>query len=155
MANQNEQDLHIMANLLKTIPLFETLDEQAHAEIIRHAMMEYYPGGHTLFKEGDQADCMYIIKSGMVRIYHAGETASFDQQLAMLGDNDFFGEMALVSESVRNATAQTVEPTQAFIIKKDDFIKLISTNPAVAEKISRELLDRVKQNARGEKPAQA
>jgi hypothetical protein len=43
MQNQNEQDIHIMANLLKTIPLFETLDEQMHGEIIKHAIMEYYP----------------------------------------------------------------------------------------------------------------
>jgi CRP/FNR family transcriptional regulator len=148
MQNQNEQDIHIMANLLKTIPLFETLDEQMHGEIIKHAIMEYYPENHQLFKEGDAADCMYIIKSGIVRIYHAGETASFDKELAMLGDNDFFGEMALISESPRNATAKTVQATQVFIIKKEDFIKLISINPAVAEKISKELLDRVRQNTR-------
>lgn len=148
MPNQNEQDLHIMANLLKTIPLFATLDEQMHAEIIKHATMEYFPENHIIFNEGEAADRMFIIKSGIVRIYHAGETASFDKDVAMLGDNDFFGEMALISESTRNATAKTVEPTQVFQIKKDDFINLISTNPAVAEKISKEFLDRVKMNTR-------
>ena len=148
MPNQNEQDLHIIANLLKTIPLFETLDEHMHAEIIKHINLEYYPENFVLFKEGDLGDKMYIIKTGIVRIFHAGETASFDKELAMLGDNDFFGEMALISEVPRNATARTVEPTQVFIIKKEDFLNLISQNPEVAERISKEFLERIKTNAR-------
>ena len=148
MTNQNEQDLHIVANLLKTIPLFETLDEQMQSEIIKHTTLEYFPENYVIFKEGDPGDKMFIIKTGIVRIFHAGETASFDKELAMLGDNDFFGEMALISEAPRNATARTVEPTQVFQIKKDDFINLISTNPAVAEKISKEFLDRVQINTR-------
>lgn len=148
MPNQNEQDLHIVANLLKTIPLFQTLDEQMHAEIIKHTTLEYFPENYVIFKEGDLGDKMFILKTGIVRIYHAGETVSFDRELAMLGDNDFFGEMALISEAPRNATARTVEPTQVFQIKKEDFLNLLSTNPAVAERVSKEFLDRVKMNIR-------
>lgn len=148
MALQNEQDIHIIATLLKSIPLFETLSETDHAEIIKHITMDYLPAAYDIFKEGEAGDKMYVIKSGIVRIYHAGETASFDQELAMLGDNDFFGEMALIDETPRNASAKTVEPTQVFILKKEDFLKLISENPTMAEKISKEFLDRIKKNTR-------
>jgi len=148
MPNQTEQDLHIVANLLKSIELFRELDENLHAELIKHVTLDYYPENFVIFKEGEPGDKMFIIKSGIVRIYHAGETPSFDKDLAMLADNDFFGEMALISDTARNATAKTVEPTQVFIIKKTDFLNLISTNPAMAEKFSKEFLSRVKTNTR-------
>lgn len=148
MAEQNEQDLHIVANLLKSIDLFKELDEQVHAEIIKHITLDYFPAEFVIFKEGEVGDKMFIIKTGMVKIYHAGDSPSFDKEVAILGDNDFFGEMALFEESPRNATAKTLEPTQVFILKKEDFINLISSNPKVAEKVSKEFLDRVKENIR-------
>jgi CRP-like cAMP-binding protein len=148
MPTQNEQDLHIVANLLKSIDLFRELDEQIHAELIKHVTLDYYPENFVVFKEGEPGDKMFIIKNGMVKIYHAGETPSFDKEIAVLGDNDFFGEMALISDSPRNATAKTLEPSQVFIIKKVDFINLISTNSAMAAKFSHEFLDRIKANTR-------
>lgn len=148
MADQNEQDLHIVANLLKTIELFKELDEQVHAEIIKHVTLDYYPAEFVIFKEGELGDKMFIIKNGMVKIYHEGESASFDKEIAILGDNDFFGEMALFEENPRNATAKTLEPTQVFILKKEDFLNLVSSNPKVAEIVSKEFLDRVKENIR-------
>lgn len=148
MAEQNEQDLHIIANLLKSIDLFKELDEQIHAEIIKHVTLDYFPAEFVVFKEGEVGDKMFIIKTGMVKIYHEGESPSFDKEIAVLGDNDFFGEMALFEEGSRNATAKTLEPTQVFVLKKEDFINLISSNPQVAEKVSKEFLDRVKENIR-------
>jgi CRP-like cAMP-binding protein len=148
MPTQNEHDLHIVASLLKTIELFKELDEQAHAEIISHVTLDYLPENHLVFKEGEAGDRMYFIKSGMVKIFHAGVSDSFDQELAVLGDGDFFGEMALISDEPRNASAKTLEPTEVFIFRKEDFLNLISTNPVVAEKVSKEFLERVKQNIR-------
>lgn len=147
----NQQDLHTITNILKQIPLLKELNEQDHQEIIKHIKMEYYPKGHLIFKEGDEATTMYIIKSGIVRIFHAGETASFDKEVAMLADNDFFGEMALISEQPRNANAQVVEDAQVFTLKKEDLIKLISENPNFAASVSGEFLKRFKSNMRQEK----
>ncbi len=148
MPNQNEQDLHIITNLLKKIQLFEGLDEQLQAEIIKHINLEYYPENFVLFREGDIGDKMYIIKSGNVRIFHAGETPSFDREIALLGENEFFGEMALISDVPRNATARTTQTTETFTLKKVDFLNLISTDPSFAAQVSKEFLDRVKANIR-------
>jgi CRP-like cAMP-binding protein len=147
----SQQDLHTITHILKQIPLLKELNEQDHQEIIKHIKMEYYPKGHRIFKEGDEATTMYIIKSGIVRIFHAGETASFDKEVAMLADNDFFGEMALISEQPRNANAQVVEDAQVFTLKKEDLIKLISENPNFAASVSGEFLKRFKSNMRQEK----
>ena len=148
---QSEQDIQIIANLLKSIELFKDLDEKIHAEIIRHVTMDYLPENHLIFNEGDVADRMYFIKTGKVKIFHAGVSQSFDEELAILGPSDFFGEMALISEEPRNASAKTIETTEVFIFREKDFLNMIATNPSVAEVISKEFLERMKKNISNKK----
>jgi len=148
MTQQNEQDLQIITNILKKIPLFAELNADENKEVIKKITMDYVPENTILFKEGDVGDKMYVIQKGIVRIFHEGETASFDKEVAMLGDNDFFGEMALFSEVPRNATAKVVEASQLFILSKEDMHKLISENPSIAAKLSGEFLKRLKENMR-------
>lgn len=139
-------DTNSILPILKKIPLLEELNEDDHKEIIKKISLEYFPPHYTLFKENDQGDAVYIIKRGIVRIYHAGEIPEDDSEVAMLSDNDFFGEMAIISEKPRNATAQTVEESEIFILKKEDFVQLVSSNPSMASKISSEFLKRLKIN---------
>lgn len=134
--------------ILKKIPLLEDLNEEDHREIIKQINLEYYPAGKVIFHEGDPGDAVYIIKRGVVRIFHEAEIKDEEQEVAMLGDNDFFGEMAIISEKLRNATAQAVEESEIFILKKDDFVKLVASNPNMASHISSEFLRRLKINLR-------
>jgi len=148
MPQHSEQDLHTMSNILQKIELFQGLNEQEITEVVKIITMDYFPENHLLFREGEFGDKMYIIKSGIVRLFHQGDSPSFDKEVAMLGDNDFFGEMALISDTPRNATAKVVEAIQVFVLTKADLMKLISENPTIAAKISSEFLDRLKQNLR-------
>ena len=134
--------------ILKKIPLLEELNEDDHREIIKHVTLEYYPAKHIIFNEGGLGDAVYIIKRGVVRIYHEGPGGDTDEEkeIAILGDNDVFGEMAIISEKPRNATAQTMEESEVFMLKKDDFVALISSNPGMASRISGEFLKRLKIN---------
>lgn len=141
-------DLSILP-ILKKIPLLADLNEDDHKEIIKHIEMQYYPAHQMIFKENDPGDAVYIIKRGVVRIFHKGEDQTEDQEVAMLGDNDVFGEMAIISEKPRNATAQTMEESEIFILKKEDFIQLVSSNPNMASRISSEFLQRFKINLKG------
>jgi len=150
MTHQSEQDLHTMVNILQKIDLFKGLNEEENKEVIKKINLEYYPENHLLFSEGEFGNKMYIIKTGIVRIFHQGDGPSFDKEIAMLGDNDFFGEMALIGDAIRNATAKVVEAIQVFVLSKEDLIKLVSENPSIAAKISTEFLDRFKSNMRGE-----
>lgn len=150
MADINNDDVSTILNILKKIPILEELNEEDHKEIINHITLEYFPKGHVIFKEGDAGDCFYIIKRGMVRVFHDNEDPTEVKEVAMFGDNDFFGEMALISEKPRNASTQAVEETEAFKLNKDDFIQLVSTNPGMASRISSEFLSRFKINMRAE-----
>lgn len=135
--------------ILKKIPLLAELNEEDHKEIVKHIEMQYYPAHQVIFKENDPGDAVYIIKRGVVRIFHPGSDPTSDIEVAMLGDNDVFGEMAIISEKPRNASAQTMEESEIFILKKDDFIQLVSSNPNMASRISSEFLQRFKINLKG------
>ncbi len=136
-------DNNLILGILKKIPLLSELNEQDHAEVIQHITLQYFPANYTLFNEGDAGDKLYIIKAGMVKIFHP---ASPDQAVAMLGPNDFFGEMALYEEKPRNASAQTVEESEIFILNKQDFFALVLKNQSIAGKMSEEFLRRVQEN---------
>jgi CRP-like cAMP-binding protein len=141
------EDISAIARILKQLDLFKTLNENDHAEIIKQISLEYYPKAYAIFHEGDPGDAFYIIKRGMVRIFH--EAGGEEKETAMLGDGDFFGEMALIEDKPRNNTAQTIEESEVFKLKKDDFIQLVSSTPDMASRISNEFLKRLKINMKG------
>lgn len=126
--------------ILQKIPLFESLDESLHQELIKNIQMEYYPAGHQLFDQGDQGHKMYIIKSGSVKIFRG------DEDMATLSVGDFFGEMALMGELPRNASAKTTEESEIFYLDKKDFDVLLENNPEVAEQIKKTFAERVSDN---------
>jgi CRP-like cAMP-binding protein len=132
--------------ILKKIPVLADLNEDDHREVIKKIELQYFPAHQVVFKEGDPGDAVYIIKRGVVRIYKPGSDPVLDEEVSMLGDNDFFGEMAIISEKPRNASAQTMEESEVFVLKKDDFIELVSSNPNMASRISSEFLKRFKIN---------
>ena len=143
----NENSLSILP-ILKKIPLLEELNDEDHQEIIKHINLEYFPAHHILFHENEPGDAVYILKRGVVRIFHENENPEEEQEVAMLGDNDFFGEMAIISEKPRNATAETQEDSEIFILRKEDFVQLVASNPNMASRISSEFLKRLKVNLR-------
>lgn len=129
--------------ILKKIPLFEELTEEDHAEIIKRITLEYYPANQTLFEQGGMGDKLYILKSGMVKIFHPEDP---DNAIAMLGPNEFFGEMALFEDRPRSASAVTTEESEVFLLNKTDFYELVLKNQSIAGKLSEEFLSRVKEN---------
>lgn len=132
--------------ILKRIPLFADLTEEEHKEIVDHIILNYFPVGYVFFHEGDPDGSMFIIKHGMVKISRKDTINGEDREVAVLNDNDFFGEMALVLNDKRNATATAISECEVFQLKKEDFMKLMETSPTMANKISNEFLDRVKKN---------
>lgn len=134
--------------ILKKIPLFADLTEEEHKEIIKNIVLNYFPVGHVFFREGDADGSMYIIKHGIIKITRKDPTSGegAEKEIAVLTDNDFFGEMALVLNETRNATATAAADCEVFELRKEDFVKLMETSPAMANKVSTEFLSREKQN---------
>ncbi|EKD47648.1 MAG: hypothetical protein ACD_65C00346G0006 [uncultured bacterium] len=126
--------------ILKQIPLFATLDEKIHDKIIKDITMQYYPAGYQLFEEGNPAGAMYILKSGVIQIYKG------NKEIAKLGKGSFFGEMALVSDLPRNASAKVIEDAEVFILKKSDFDALLVANDEARKIIENIVKERYSEN---------
>lgn len=125
-----------MIEILKKIPFFAQLPKKDLDVIIAQVKMDYFPAGYTVFRQGDSAPLMYIIKRGTVRVVRDGRV------LAELSDNAFFGEMALVSNERRNATVETVTDVELLTLGRDDFKNLMSANPDIASMVSYEVVRR-------------
>lgn len=98
------------------------------------------PGEH-LFKEGDEGDKMYIIQQGNIRISKIIEGT--DHELAVLGKGDFFGEMAIVTNEKRTATATALNKTDLLAFDKQGFLSLINKNAKIALNIIEKLCRRL------------
>jgi len=76
-----------------------------------------YPPGARIFREGEAGDCAYIIERGCVEI--SVLLNGRPSQLARLGVGELFGEMALVDDSVRTATATALEDTELVVVPRE------------------------------------
>jgi len=125
-----------MKEILQNIPFFAELTEEDLQAIIDKIQMQYFDADHVIFNEGDFGDVMYVIKRGQVQVIRNNTI------LAVLKDGQFFGEMALVSDEPRNATIKTVTDLEVLTLDKDDFKRLLETNPSIASIVSYEVVKR-------------
>ncbi|MBT4917493.1 cyclic nucleotide-binding domain-containing protein [Candidatus Peregrinibacteria bacterium] len=141
-------DSTMLIPILKKIPLFANLDENLHKEIIEHIVLMYYPSEYVVFNEKDDGDALYIVKQGQIQIFHPPkEEGDLPTKVADINQGGFFGEMALVSDEKRSASARTTMDSEVFILSKEDFKKLLDTNTALAEQISATVVSRINENA--------
>ena len=132
--------------LLKSLSIFEETPETVLAEVAEILEEEDFEAGKNIFHTGDIAQCMYIIFKGSVRI-HKGE-----HTLAVLKENDFFGELSLLDTETRSASATTDTETLLLKIDQDPFYELMENRIEVAKGIIKTLCRRLK--AQNEKSMQ-
>jgi CRP/FNR family transcriptional regulator, cyclic AMP receptor protein len=103
-----------------------------------------YKAGQIIFKEDDLEDTMYFIKDGRVEI--SKKMGDADQVIALLGPNDFFGEMALLCKAPRSATARAVRETIVIAFNRKQFMVLLKTRGEIVLKIIEVLIQRLKES---------
>lgn len=110
-----------MYSLLRNIPLFDGLSRSQLSEIASVLHRREYAPDEVLFRQGNPGVGMYIIRSGAVDIVYepTGDT------LAELEDGDFLGELALLNESPRSATAIAREDAILYGLYRPDFLGLV------------------------------
>ncbi len=102
-----------------------------------------YDSGKVIFREGETGDRMYIIQEGSVRITKSmGEKVHV---LAVLGKGDFFGEMAIVSQTPRSATTTAATTVKMLSVNREGFVSMIEKNAKIALNIIDKLGRRLQQ----------
>ncbi len=105
--------------------------------------VKFYLAGEVIFSEGSQGDLMYVILEGEVEILKAAQAGSA-KVLSTLAKGEFFGEMALIDDSTRSASA--VAKTDAKLLGMNESVldAYILTNPEFAAKMIRNLAKRLR-----------
>jgi len=93
----------------------------------------HYVDREVIFTEGDEADSMYIIKSGVVII--SIEKSGKQMAVAELGKGSLFGEMALLNQDTRSATATSVGDVRLYRIGQQEFSGLLADNHGLVGKL--------------------
>lgn len=100
-----------------------------------------FPKGTILFQDGDLSKEMYVIHSGKVKIKKRIEDE--EKVLAVLGQGDFFGEMATLLDKHRSATAEVMEDSILIVISPQTVETMIATNAGIALNIIKKLANRI------------
>ncbi|MCL2012051.1 MAG: Crp/Fnr family transcriptional regulator [Cystobacterineae bacterium] len=99
------------------------------------------PAGTVLFREGETGKEMFVIQAGQVSI--SKRIRDIEKILAVLGPGDFFGEMALISNKVRNASAVADKDSRLLVIDLRTFEMMIRSSTEIAVRVIRKLAERL------------
>jgi CRP-like cAMP-binding protein len=130
--------------LLHRVPAFSTL---AAADLVRVAdvtVPRRFQAGEVVFREGDESDTCYIVRSGRaraVREHPDGRSIT----LAHFGPGDIFGELAMFDDERRSATVETLEETVVIGILGGDMRRLLREHSDISVKLLSALGRRLRQ----------
>ncbi len=101
----------------------------------------FVKAGREIFKEGEPGDMMYIIQNGRIKI--TKRIGNADKILMVLQKGDFFGEMAIINQAPRTATATAVDDCELLCFNRQGFTSMISKNSNIAMNIIEKLCVRL------------
>src|SRR5471030_1921986 len=133
--------------LLKNVVLFKDLSIRDLAMVDNLMHERQYLADEIIFDEGEEGQGLFLVLSGRVKIVLP---AAANNILLELGPGAFFGEVALLDQSVRTAQARAIEDTQIAALFRAEFYSLLKTHSAIASRVSfqlaRMLATRLRQN---------
>ena len=117
------------AEALRRCMLFSRVDDETLARCIDSLRARRYRRNETIFHQGDPGDSLYVIQAGAVKIVLPDPEGEEGAIIATLGAGDFFGELALLDGEEHSATAVALEPTEALVLRRDAFERLVDEDP--------------------------
>jgi Flp pilus assembly CpaE family ATPase len=142
-----------MLNILKSIALFQGLEDSDLTRIAEVVKEKACPKGTMLFAEGDKGDAFYLLKKGSVEVLKTIDgKPKVVQTIKAADDNNFFGEMALIANAPRNASLRAAEDSDLLFITKTDFDMMLRLNSFISLRIMTALSSRFR--AADDKPTE-
>jgi len=117
--------------LLRRVPLFTHMEDEALAGVAEHLRRRPFRRGTMIFHKDQAGDALYIVESGRVRIFVPAEGGE-ELTVEVAGPGDVFGELALLDDGPRSASAETLEDTLTYTLSRDEFQQHLSATPGVA-----------------------
>ena len=119
------------AHLLAELELFEHVTEDDRASLAEFIDIRKLEAGETLFKTGEPGESLYIVRDGEVELF-IRDTAGQKILLAIAGNGEVFGELALLDRGPRTATAMALTDTELLELDREDLLLLFHKSPTAA-----------------------
>jgi CRP-like cAMP-binding protein len=129
--------------LLRTVPIFSELPAVDCEALAQLAARRRYPKDTVVFFENDEGDSFFMIVSGRIKVTILGDDGR-EVILSVLGPGDFFGEMALLDDEPRSATAIAIEECELLSLQRSDFESVIANKPSISLALVRVLTARLR-----------
>lgn len=120
----------VRAAFLRRVALFQDLGRRDLGHLIQSLLEKTYAEGELLFDEGDIGRALFIVESGAVELFKRGADGT-PQVLASAVRGDFFGEMALLEELPRSASAVARTEAKVYLLYRTRLFGLIQSRPRV------------------------
>ena len=136
-----------LKEILRDIPIFAGLSDDERLFVSGICRTLSFGPEELVFKEGSRGDDLFIIIKGSVRIF-TRITENVEKTLTTLRNGGIFGELAVISEDYRSASAKTLTDTELLAITQTDFENLLESRQATGNKVlnvlARIIADRLK-----------
>jgi CRP/FNR family cyclic AMP-dependent transcriptional regulator len=120
---------------LRASDLFENQPEEVLKAVLVQGQLQEYGPGEVVFRQGDEGDRLYIVKSGALEVLASPTDVAEPIPVAYLGPGEVLGELALLTGSPRSASARVPERAELFTVDKPVFLDLMKTLPAFARNL--------------------
>ncbi len=134
------RETSVICEFLKGFPLFADLTPNTLAEVADQMMVHEAEAGQELIRQGDPGDLFYLIRDGSVDVLVADGATS--KKVAELGQGQYFGEAALITDEPRNATIRAREKSVFYALGKEDFRRVLETSATFEEELRQALFRR-------------
>ena len=130
--------------LLEASRFFNQLSKQEMATLRIAAREKTFDASQEIFKEGDEGDGVYVVKDGLVEI-SARMGQNVRQVLTQVKPGELFGEMAVIEDKPRSATASAKQETVVYFIPRKEMLGLIEHSPSLSLALLRDISHRLRE----------
>ncbi|OGR46066.1 MAG: hypothetical protein A2X34_03835 [Elusimicrobia bacterium GWC2_51_8] len=134
-----DEDILLKLGFLKRIRLFEGIKKRSLIHVLENLQERTYLKGETIFTQGDIGRALFLVFSGKIALSRLDPATQKSATIAEVNPGEFFGEMALLEEMPRTATACALEETRVFMLFKIKLESLLFTRPKIGVIIASQL----------------
>jgi len=129
--------------ILKRVPLFWGLADEQLADLSSVFRWKTYPNGSLIIAEGSSGETLFVLNKGAAKVTRGSEDGR-EVILAFLRAGDIFGELSILDGRERSANVVALEDTEVYTLKREEFLGLLVSYPALSVQLLQELAGRIR-----------
>jgi CRP/FNR family transcriptional regulator, cyclic AMP receptor protein len=142
MSRRPTADTNALLRTLRRSPVFSSGTPESLAALVKHATPLEYPAGAFVCRQGEPAAHVFVLTKGEVAIVSPARSGA-EQVLAIVGQGELWGELALLANGRRTAGARATSDTVAWAIARESFWAFLDETPSGSSALLRQVAERL------------